>query len=205
MTVNEMNAIQIFDSAEGYAPITNLIAVGDPDVHKFGNQWCMFLGGAYTANAVNLFSASLPPGEPLSSARWEITTDPSDPHTALPLVEQPEAGRWDEWLHTPSYVRGLVPNATGASDGSPAHRERIYYTGSSGGVDIGDHRNFSIGVMEKTESGWARREDPVIVGTGENPRVFEPKARYYKGKWRIWYLSAPYEAGPGEMPHYRIE
>lgn len=155
MTVNEMNAIQIFDSAEGYAPITNLIAIGDPDVHKFGNQWWMFLGGAYTANAVNLYSASLPPGETLSSTRWEITTDPSDPHTAVPLVEQPEAGRWDEWLHTPSYARGLDPN----SPDNPTLRERIYYTGSSGATH--DDRNFSIGVMEKTESGWTRREDPV--------------------------------------------
>lgn len=209
MPFNEANVIQIFDTAKGYAPVNNLIAAGDPDVHKFGDRWWMFLGGAHTANKVNLFSASLPPGAPLNSPQWTITTDPSDPHTALPLVEQPEVGRWDEWLHTPSYVRGVALGATGNSDGGSEYCERIYYTGSSGAAssfgDSDDHRNFSIGMMEKTGDGWVRREDPVIVGTDANPRVFEPKTRYYEGKWRIWYLSAPYEAGPGELPQYRIE
>lgn len=198
--MNETRAVKLFDMAEGIGTVTNLIAVSDPDVHKFGDQWWMFLGCLQSSNKINLFSASLPPGAPLSSTEWEITTDPSDPHTATPVVEQPEEGRWDEWLHTPNYVGGIDPHAPG----SPAARERIYYTGSRGGSSV-EERLFSIGVLEKTDSVWVRRDEPVLTGTTDRPCVWEPKVRYYGGKWRIWYLNGPNEAGPGKLPHYQIK
>lgn len=53
----------------------------------------LFLGCLQSSNKINLFSASLPPGAPLNSTEWEITTDPSDPHTATPVIEQPEESR----------------------------------------------------------------------------------------------------------------
>ncbi len=90
---------KLFDAAAGYEPVTNLVAAGDPDVHWIDDRWWMFFGAAHTGEKVNLFSASLPPGAPLTSAEWTITTDPADPARALPLIEHPEHGRFNEWPH----------------------------------------------------------------------------------------------------------
>lgn len=196
--MDETKAVKLFDMAEGLG-VANLVAPSDPDVHKFGDQWWMFLGCLQSTNKINLFSASLPPGAPLSSTEWTITTDPSDPRFAAPLVEQPEEGIWDEWLHTPNYVRGTDSRAPGG----PAVQERVYYTGSSGGFSP-EERLFSNGVLEKKDGVWVRRDEPVLTGTADRPCVWEPKVRYYDGKWRMWYLTGPNEAGPGELPHYQI-
>lgn len=91
--LNETRAVKLFDMVEGIGTVTNLVAVSNPDVHKFGDRWWMFLGCLQSSNKINLFSASLPPGAPLNSTEWEITTDPSDPHTATPVIEQPEESR----------------------------------------------------------------------------------------------------------------
>lgn len=196
--MNDKRAVKLLDMAEGLE-VANLVAPSDPDVHKFGDRWWMFLGCLQTTNEVNMFSASLPPGAPLSSTEWEITTESSDSQTATPLVEQPEEGSWDEWLHTPNYVVGTNPN----TPGGPATQERIYYTGSSGGFST-EERRYLIGALERENGEWIRRDEPILTGTPEKPCVWEPKVRYYEGKWRMWYLIGPNEAGPGELPNYQI-
>jgi hypothetical protein len=40
--------------------------------------------------------------------------------------------------------------------------ERIYFTGS--GSVSEDERSFSIGVLERGDQGWRRREEPVLRG-----------------------------------------
>jgi len=190
-----MTVVQLFDTAKGLAPVTNLFAAGDPDVHKFGDRWWMFFGSMHTERKVNLFSASLPPGAPLSSTKWSVTGSQSDPQMAASLVQHPEEGAWDEWLHTPCYVRGSVPTA----EGERAYRERIYYTGSRGASP--DDRHYSIGVLEKTDTGWVRHTEPVLAGATENASVLEPKVGYYDGKWRIWYLSLPHGTGQEDLKH----
>lgn len=200
--MGETSATKLFDMYDGYAPIQNLLGIGDPDVHKIGDRWWMFFGGFQTTFKNNLFSASLPPGAPLSSNAWSITTIDSDPHTAISLVAQPDDSAWDAYgLHTPSYVQGIDHHA----EGGAAERERVYYTGRSSEDSSGEDSLYSIGVLEKTDEGWVRRPSPILTGTAERPSVLEPKARYFEGKWRIWYVSAPNEVGPGELPQYRIE
>ncbi|MQA15845.1 MAG: hypothetical protein GEV09_17320 [Pseudonocardiaceae bacterium] len=202
--------VQLFDVAAGFGPIRNLVAAADPDVQWIGDRWWMFFGAANvvaegSSFAVNLFTASLPSGAPLSSPDWTITTTADQPHRAQPLVELPEQGRWDEWLHTPSYVYGPSARSVTGERGIETMRERIYYTGSSGAEAGAEGRPYSIGVMERAGNTWVRRGEPVLRGTTATPCVFEPKVRFLEGKWRMWYLAAPKQAGPGELPEYRIE
>lgn len=153
---------------------------------------------------VNIFTASLPTGAPLNSPDWTITpADDNQPH-AQPLVAQPKRGRWDEWLHTPSYVYGRSARSAVGNPDAQTMRERIYYTGSCASSGTNE-RLFSIGVMERVGDRWLRRDEPVLQGTSRASCVLKPKVRFLGGKWRMWYLAAPKQAGPGELPDYRIE
>lgn len=194
----QWEAIKLFDMREGFSPVKNVVGVGDPDVHKIGDRWTMFLGGFTNRFKVNLFAATLPPGSPLSSTEWSLATSDADPTVALPLVGQPPRGSWDHHgLHTPSYVRGVDPKQ--------GPRERIYYSGRSSRQSTGPKSRYAIGCVERTPAGWARHDAPVLTGTPERPSVFEPLVRYYDQKWRMWYVSAVHEVGRGELPNYQFE
>lgn len=185
----------------GFRPVTNLLGVGDPDVHQIDGQWRMFFGGFHTGFANNLFSASLPPGAPLSSNEWNITTTIARPRRAAALIDQPPKGSWDaKGLHTPSYVVGKCP----VGDDTWAESERIYYAGRNSGSIIDNKRPISIGVLERCNGSWFRHPDPVLTGTREFPSVLEPKVRYFAGKWRIWYAATPRVAGKSTRPIYEI-
>lgn len=186
--------VQIFDTAAGFAPVENLIAIGDPHVAKFRDQWWMFFGAAHTGQKVNIFTASLPVGAPLSSDEWTITTVAGDPTRAVPLVEHPSEGQSDEWLHTPSYASGP------GSDGSTV--ERIYYTANRRVSE--EERLFSIGVLERSRGHWRRREELVWCGIGDRVNVLEPKVMWSQGKWRMWVMATAEEAGPDDLPDYQI-
>lgn len=195
MTIEISGPVQIFDTAAGFAPVKNLVAIGDPNVQKLGGQWWMFFGAAHTGGKVNIFRASLPSGAPLSNDQWTIKTVPGDPTQAAPLVEHPEEGRWDEWLHTPSYAQGPAGHGN-----SPC--ERIYYTASQGEPD--SERLFTIGVLERSGEGWRPREKPVLRGLGDRINVLEPKVMWSQGKWRMWVMATAKEAGPEDLPNYQI-
>lgn len=180
----------LFDSERDGNKLAGLGGVSDPDIHKIDGQWWMFFG-APQDQKINIFSARLPVGASLDSDAWEITTEAGRPDRASPVTPLPEEGRWDEWLHTPSYVRG------------PGGTERIYYTGSSGGRGV-ETRHFSIGMMERRASRWERRNVPIITGSTERPCMLEPAVRYHAGKWHLWCMTTHHEAGPGELPHYWI-
>lgn len=195
------NPAKLFDMMDGFAPITNLLGIGDPDVHRIGDRWWMFFGGFHTGMRNNLFCASLPPGAPLSSNRWVITTTEDNPRRAAALVAQPPKDSWDGYgLHTPSYASGISSNAAGET----YQCERIYYTGRISRSIIDNDRPVAIGVMERTSRGWVRRPKPVLQGTPEYPSVLEPKARYFEGMWRIWYAATPKVAGKKTPPAYQI-
>jgi hypothetical protein len=148
----------------------------------------------------NLFSASLPPGTPLSCNDWTITTAAHDRRRAVPLIAQPPKRSWDHYgLHNPSYAAGVV-----AHGGRMLRRERIYYTGRGSRSFVENARPLAIGVMEKTPDGWIRRPEPVLRGTADYPRVLEPKMRYYEGKWRMWYVAMPKVAGKKTPPAYQV-
>ncbi|WP_199433503.1 hypothetical protein [Qaidamihabitans albus] len=192
-----MTITRLWDMAEGFGPIKNLLGAGDPNVHKIGGQWWMFLGAFQDTFKTNLFSASLPHGAPLSSSEWSFTTEESDPHRAASLVPQPGDGSWDAaGLHTPRYVQGI--------DASGRKVERIYYSGRTTEAVTGNSGSrYAIGMLERVDGAWIRRDDPVFVGTGDDPCALEPTVHYSDGKWRMWYNDAP-NPGPGELPRYRI-
>jgi|GEM_PF-894973 len=187
-----------FDMLTGFRPVRNVLGVSDPDVHKLDGRWVMFLGGMTNNLKVQLFTATLPVGAPLSSDEWSLVTEPDRPTRAVPLVPAPPKGEWD-WhgMHTPSYVRGRLPDGT--------VEERIYYAGHSARAIAGRRSRYSIGYLVRTATGWSRHGPPVLTGTPDRPSVLEPLVRYDDGVWRMWYLSAPHEVGRGEMPDYQLE
>ncbi|MFD0560138.1 hypothetical protein FB566_4132 [Stackebrandtia endophytica] len=197
-TSGARGAAVFFDMLTGLRPVRNVLGVSDPDVHKLDGRWVMFLGGMTNRLKVQLFTATLPIGAPLSSGEWSLVTDPKRPTRAVPVVPLPPKGEWDSrGMHTPSYVRGRQPDGT--------TEERIYYAGHSARAVTGNRSRYSIGYLRRTATGWSRYGPPVHAGTPERPSVLEPLVRYDEGLWRMWYLSAPHEVGPGEMPDYQLE
>lgn len=197
----EPNPRKLFDMRERFAPITNLLGVGNPDVQKIGDRWWMFFGGFHTGCKNNLFSASLPAGAPLNSDPWTITAQMNKPRRAASLVAQPRRGSWDATgLHTPSYAVGAGMDASGQFYAC----ERIYHAGRNSQSIIDNSKPISIGVLEKTPRGWARYPRPVLVGTSDFASVLEPKVRYLEGKWRMWYAATPRVAGKKTPPIYQI-
>lgn len=194
--------VQLFSMLEGYRPITNLLGIGDPNVHFIDGQWWMFLGGFQRNFKNNLFSASLPKGEPLSATmKWQFTTDPRNDHRAMSLIEQPRPGEWDGYgLHEPCFAEGSKQGENGMT--IPCRR--IYYTGRKSKRALANDQPFSIGFLELAQDGWGRHPEPVLTGDERNPNVLAPKVIYYKGKWRMWYRATPKEAPKGELPQYEI-
>ena len=74
-----MKHTTIFDAGKGYGPLTNLRTFTDCTLVKRDIQWWMFASGIKkTLLEIDLYSASLPPGVPLSAEGWKITPDPTD-------------------------------------------------------------------------------------------------------------------------------
>lgn len=200
--MKNVQLVKLFSMLQGYKPITNLLGAGDPNVHKIDDQWWMFFGGFQKNFKNNLFSASLPAGEPLTSGmKWTIITDPNHPGKALPLIAQPDKKEWDHYgLHEPCFVNGMQKDDKG--EWVPCRR--IYYTGRSSRKVQGNETPFSIGFLEKTTRGWERHPTPVITGTSKNPSALGPKVIFEEGRWRIWYRATPREPAKGEEPQVEI-
>ncbi|RXZ77630.1 hypothetical protein EBB07_30465 [Paenibacillaceae bacterium] len=194
--------VQLFSMLKGYRPITNLLGMGDPNVHFIDGQWWMFFGGFQRNFKNNLFSASLTKGEPLgSNMKWQITADSGNNHRAMPLIEQPSPGGWDGYgLHEPCFAEGIKQG----KDGLTLPCRRIYYTGRKSKRVLANDQPFSIGFLELTEDGWRRHPKPVLTGDERNPNVLAPKVIYHEGNWRMWYRATPKEAPKGELPQYEI-
>src|SRR5690625_5454486 len=64
----------LFSMSTGYAPLTNLLGAGDPNVHRIDGRWWMFFGAFRTTLRNNIFAATLAPGEPLHEGRSEEHT-----------------------------------------------------------------------------------------------------------------------------------
>jgi hypothetical protein len=190
--------VKLFDQIQGYGTINNVLGIGDPHVVKIRDQWTMFIGGFQTNFKNNIFTATLPVGETLSSDRWTITTREGHPNKAMPIISNSGKGSWDSFgYHTPCYVAGRD------SDGREV--ERIYYTGRASNEVVDNQAPYSIGVIEKTPKGWRRHPAPILTGTEDSLNVLEPKARYFDGLWRIWYVTTKQETGKTGYPSYRIQ
>ncbi len=189
--------IKLFDQIDKYKGIRNILGIGDPHVVKIQNQWWMFVGGFQTNFKNNIFTATLPVGESLSSNNWRITTCEHNKNKAKPLGENSEKGSWDSYgFHTPCYVSGRDHNG--------AEVERVYYTGRASHKVVDNKAPYSIGVFEKKIDGWSRYPSPVLTGTKDYPNVLEPKIRYIEGKWRAWYVTTKQETGKSGYPSYTM-
>ena len=64
---------KIFDPKDGFAPLTNVVEITDASVAKRGDRWWMYVAGeALGHEGIQLFSASLPAGAPLSAQGWTL-------------------------------------------------------------------------------------------------------------------------------------
>jgi hypothetical protein len=152
----------------------------DSTVVLRGNQWHMFLAGqAHQAGAPQLFSATLPPGEPLSATGWQLRRYVSG--ELIPLTPPSAPGAWDSdgGRHCPAYVRGFDPHTS-------REVERIYYAGGAEFL----WGPYTIGFLECDGSVWQPQPEPVFRATQdwEHGSVFEPNLIYDDGKWRMWYV-----------------
>jgi hypothetical protein len=174
---------KIFDPADGFSPLADVVVATDSTVVKRGDQWWMYLGGkVLNREGIQLFSASLPPGAPLSAVGWKLTPDPGDPAKVALLAGQNASAPWDlkGGRHCPSYVRGWDPERA-------AWVERIYYAGGADYV----WGPYTIGYLEWDGSQWIDQPAPAFVAQEEweHGSVYEPNLIYADGKWKMWYVA----------------
>lgn len=174
---------RIFDAAKGYGTITSLRTMVDCTVLKRENRWWMFTCGVERGSAeINMFSASLPEGAPLSANGWQLTPADQDPTRPALLAGKALSFRWDGkgGRHCPSYVKGW----------DPVKKEwvkRIYYAGAS--------QNFmgpyAIGYLEWDGVRWTDQDAPAFTAneSWERGSVYEPNLIYHDGKWKLWYVA----------------
>lgn len=174
---------KIFDPADGFGPITDLIIATDATVARRANTWWMYLAGKLKdKDGIHLFSASLPEGAPLAAAGWTITPEPDDCGKVALLAGNEISMAWDlkGGRHCPAYVKGWDPHRN-------AWVERIYYAGGA------DHvwGPYTIGYLEWDGSRWVEKPEPVFTANQdwEHGSVYEPNLIYHEGRWKMWYVS----------------
>ncbi len=157
----------------------------DASVVRRGDQWWMYLGGqAECYGPTDIYSASLPPGAPLSAFAWKPTRDAAG--KVASLAPRSMSGRWDAkgGRHCPSYVKGWDP-AKGE------WIERIYYAGSAHNL----WGPYTIGYLQWNGEAWVDQPEPAFVANEEweHGSVFEPNLIYHDGKWKMWYVAGAHQ------------
>ncbi len=174
---------KIFDPKDGFAPIENVFVATDSTLAKRGNRWWMYLAGKLVDHAaIDLFTASLPEGAPLSADGWTLTPDPAQPKRVALLAGYERSSAWDlkGGRHCPSYVEGWDPRANRSV-------ERIYYAGGATNV----WGPYTIGYLEWDGERWVDQPEPAFVAEEpwERGSVYEPNLVYADGRWRMWYVA----------------
>ena len=178
-----LNKTRIFDECQGYGPISNLGTFTDTTVVKRGDTWWMY-GSGFDKDLedLNIYSASLPIGAPLSAVGWNIIIDPADSSKAQPIAGKTLSKSWDGrgGRHCPSYVRGFDPR-TGK------WVERLYYAGTSGDF----FGPYAIGFLEWDGRRWVDQPSPAFIANEEweHGSACEPNLVYDAGKWKMWYAA----------------
>jgi len=174
---------KIFDPADGFSPFTDAAEITDATVAKRGDRWWMYVAGEVKGHqGIQLFSASLPVGAPLSASGWRLTPHPNDPSRVSTLAGHEHSAAWDlkGGRHCPAYARGWDPERG-------AWVERIYYAGGAANL----WGPYTIGYLEWDGTRWVDRPEPVFVANEDWERgsVYEPNVIYSDGKWRMWYVA----------------
>ena len=174
---------KIFDPADGFAPLTNVVELTDSTLALRDNRWHMFLAGQiHSSPSTHLFSASLPVGAPLSASGWILTPDPDDSSRIALLAGNERSSAWDlnGGRHCPAYVKGWDPYRR-------EWVERIYYAGSAGNL----WGPYAIGFLEWDGSAWIDQPSPVFVANEpwEKGSVYEPNLLFHDGTWKLWYVA----------------
>lgn len=195
---------KIFDAGQGYGAISNLRTMVDCTVMKRDGRWWMFTCGVEHGSAeIQMFSASLPQGAPLSASGWQLTPDAQNPSRPALLAGKAQSFWWDGkgGRHCPSYVKGWDPE-------KKAWVERIYYAGAA--------QNFmgpyAIGYLEWDGAQWSDRPTPAFTANEywEHGSVYEPNVLYHDGKWKLWYVAGANQddylmQGYSESPNGRTD
>ncbi|MBB2924279.1 hypothetical protein [Cellulomonas cellasea] len=186
-----LGARVLWDMADGPMP-RGLLGVGSGDLVHDGHRWVLLLGGYSTSFRNRLYLATAPPTAHPATATWTVVTGAWG--RAAPLLPDPPRSAWDGGgVHTPSFLpaEGDVP-------------DRIYYAGRSGRRHVGPGSRYSLGLLERRDGRWERRETPVLTGDDERPSVLEPRVVRHGGRYVLWYLATPHEVVPGEQPDYEL-
>jgi hypothetical protein len=174
---------KIFDPADGFAPFADVGELTDATIARRDDRWWMFMAGEASGNeGIQLFSASLPAGAPLSPTGWKLTAKKGNSQRIAPLATHELSAAWDlkGGRHCPSYVMGWDPDCK-------AWVERIYYAGAA----ERPWGPYAIGYLEWDGSRWIERREPVFTATEawEHGSVYEPNLIYADGKWKMWYVA----------------
>lgn len=189
--------VKVFDPSDGTGmrAVTSIGPPQDVTLIRRGNQWRMIAPARTNATRrLSVYSATLPPGAPLSATGWSIETAPGDPTAAalyIPDVPVEQTGKWDYRNHNSSYVRGWDPGLNGGRGG---WEERLYFAG-----DTQLRTNsYAIGYDRWDGRAWQRTDAPVMTATepwesdvGTYAGVYEPNVIWLNGKWRMWYVIGP--------------
>ncbi len=139
-------------------------------------------GEAKGYEGIELFSASLPAGSPLSSEGWTLTSGEADAHAVVSLAGHALSKPWDlkGGRHCPAYARGFDARRQ-------AWVERIYYAGAP----ENPWGPYAIGYLEWSGDEWVDQSSPVFVAceAWEHGSVYEPNVVYEDDKWRMWYVA----------------
>jgi hypothetical protein len=174
---------RIFDAGKGYGSVTNLRILVDCTVaHRLGRWWMYACGVEKGSREIQLFSASLPEGAPLSAEGWVLTTDAGEPARPALAAGKVRSYWWDGagGRHCPSYVKGWDPERE-------LWVERIYYAGAA--------RDFmgpyAIGYVEWDGARWVDQAAPAFTANEywERGSVYEPNLIYHDGRWKMWYVA----------------
>ncbi|MFF8762884.1 hypothetical protein ACF07Q_00110 [Nocardiopsis dassonvillei] len=87
---------------EGTVP-HGLLGLSDPNVHRVGDRWCMFVGGFSTSFRNRLYRAALPVGADVRLTGWRIDSSARGRPLAL-APDAPRGARDAGGMHTPCYV-----------------------------------------------------------------------------------------------------
>ena len=153
----------------------------DASVVKRGEQWWMYLAGQVGGyGATEIYSASLPPGVPLSAKGWKVTRSVAG--VLVPIAERRFSSAWDGkgGRHSPSYVKGWDPH-------KGEWVERIYYAGAAENL----WGPYKIGFLQWDGQKWIDQPEPAFTANEEweHGSVYEPNLIYHDGKWKMWYVA----------------